>query len=201
MTATDRVKCIICDRMILPTTAQVNDGLCAQCVKIPRKDRETAKAVHAETNPFDRAIDMYRNLIDAIAQQTSKNYFGAICDPVFESARFYTFDNIGECFDYDEAQEIGSDEVDSIEHYLLAAQSGNSLLSPITAILRSISPSFNSQGKVIFFGSWGMGTDEIAWFIRYLNNRSTSLNYMQENDLSEIEVDALNDAFTKELNR
>ncbi|MEJ2124976.1 MAG: hypothetical protein P8Y47_09285 [Alphaproteobacteria bacterium] len=45
----ERVKCIECDAMILPRTANDNDGLCAQCVKIPA-------SLRAEQREFERQV-------------------------------------------------------------------------------------------------------------------------------------------------
>jgi hypothetical protein len=35
----ERVKCTECDNMILPQTAEDNDGLCAPCVSVQRPSR------------------------------------------------------------------------------------------------------------------------------------------------------------------
>ena len=41
--STDRVKCIECDNMILPSTAEKNDGLCAPCVSTPADLRQKTR--------------------------------------------------------------------------------------------------------------------------------------------------------------
>ena len=40
---TQRIKCTECENMILPATAARNNGLCTQCVKIPKKIREETR--------------------------------------------------------------------------------------------------------------------------------------------------------------
>jgi len=45
MAMTDRVKCIECDRMILPQTAADNDGLCGRCVQKSPEHREFERQV------------------------------------------------------------------------------------------------------------------------------------------------------------
>lgn len=198
---TQRVKCAICDNTVLPTTAQANEGLCAQCVKIPPAQRAIAAAVHAEPHPLNRAIDLYSSLIDSLARESRHPYFGGIADPEFHAVRFYGFDTVGSSFDYDEATEIGSEAVDEIEHYLHAAGFGFSLLHPIATKHRAISPALNSSGKTVFLGSWGMGPGEIAWLIRYLNDRPTFLRYLAGSGITEQEVDAYNEAYAKALNQ
>jgi hypothetical protein len=187
--------------MILPATAKVNEGLCAQCVKIPPANRSIAAAVHAEPNPLSRAIDLYSSLIDSLATESTCRYFGGISDPEFEGFRFYGLDALGGSFSYDESSEVGSDTVNKIEHYLLAADPGYSLLLPIARRLRSISPLYNSSGKTVFLGSWGMGSGEIAWLIRFLNDRPTFDRYLEEIGITEQEVDIYNEAYAEELNK
>jgi hypothetical protein len=196
-----RVKCAICDNRVLPATAQANEGLCAQCVKIPPAERRIAAAVHAETHPLDRAIELYSSLIDSLAKESRYPYFGGIADPEFQAVRFYGFDTVSSSFDYDEATEIGSEGADEIEHYLHAADSGYSLLLPTATKLRSISPTLNLIGKTVFLGSWGMGPGEIGWLIRYLNDRPTFLRYLTGSGITEQEVDAFNEAYAKDLNQ
>lgn len=196
---TQRVKCAICDNTILPATAQANEGLCAQCVKIPPSERAIAAAVHAEPHPLKRAIELYASLIDSLLKESRYSYIGGIADPEFKAVRFYGFDAVGSSFDYDEASEIGSEAADEIEHYLHAAGFGSSLLLPIATKLRSISPALNSSGKTVFLGSWGMGPGEIGWLIRYLNDRPTFLRYLAGSGITEQEVDAFNEAYAKDL--
>lgn len=199
--ATQRVKCAICDNRVLPATAQANDGLCAQCVKIPPAERAIAAAVHAEPHLLDRAIELYSSVIDSLAKESSCLHFGGIADPEFQAVRFYGFDTVGSSFDYDAATEIGSEAVDEIEPYLLAVGSAYSLLLPIATKLRSISPSLNSVGKTVFLGSWGMRPGEIGWLIRHLNDRPTFLRYLAGSGITEQEVDAYNEAYSKDLNQ
>lgn len=198
--ATERVKCEICDSRVLPATAQSNGGLCAQCVKIPPARRGIAAAVHAETNPLGRAIAMYASLIDSLAVVSTGRDFWAIADPEFTGLRFYSPETFSALPIYDEATEVGSETVDEIEHYLLAAAPGYSLLSPIAMKLRSISPSFNLAGKTVFVASMGMGLEEIAWLIRYVNDRPTFDRFLHETRLTEERVDVYNESYSRELN-
>ena len=200
MTTTERVKCALCDSMILPATAQANGGLCAQCVKIPPSRRELAAAVHAEPNPFERALAMYSSLVDSLATSCSGRDFGAISDPEITGVRFYTPDSIGDLPRYDESSEVGSEVVDEIEYCLLADGSGRSLLVPIAERLKAISPAFNSVGRTVFFTSMGMGVEETAWLIRYLNDRPTFERFLDETGLTEQQVDIYNETYGKELN-
>lgn len=188
----DRVKCAICDHKILPQTAQSNGGLCAQCVKIPPSKRAIVAAVHAEKNPLGRAIAMYSSLIDSWVPASLGRHFGAIADPEFTAARFYAPETVEGMSIYDEAAEVGAETVDEIEHYLHAAPSGYCLLSPLAQKLKSISPAFNSAGKTVFIASMGMALAEIAWLVRYLNDRPTFDRFFRETGLTEEQVDVYN---------
>ena len=196
---TERVKCGICDNTILPATAQDNGGLCAQCVKIPPSRRELVAAVHAEPNPFERALAMYSSLIDSLVMETSDRHFGAISDPEITSVRFYTLDSFSYnsiCF---ESTEVGSEVVDKIDYYLLADASARSLLLPIASKLKTISPALNSVGKSVFFASWGMGVDEVAWLIRYLNDRPTFERFLMGSGVTEEQIDVYNKPYGLKL--
>ena len=195
--ATDRVKCGICDSMILLATAQANGGLCAQCIKIPQSRRDIAAAVHAEPNPFNRAVVMFSSLVDSLARDCSNRYFGAIGDPFLECVRFYTFETLSGRFSFDEAVELGSDAVDDIEFYLMAADSGYKLLLPMLSKLRTVAPVFNANRKAVFLGSWGMGPGEIGWMIRSLNDRAAFERYLQDAGIGEDVVDAYNEAYNR----
>ena len=197
--ATERVKCGICDSMILPSTAEANGGLCAQCVKIPPSRRQIAAAVHAEPNPFDRAVAMYSSLVDSLARDSSVRDFGAIGDPSLEGVRFYTFESLSGSFSFDEAVELGSDAVDEIEVYLKKAESGYSLLGPMLSKLKTVAPAFNANGKTVFLGSWGMEPGEIGWMIRRINDRETFERYLQSAGISEEAVEAYNEACERDL--
>ena len=186
--------------MILPATAAANQGLCAQCVKIPPARRDSLRTVSAEPDPLGRAIALYSSLIDTLVNESTNRNFGGITNPEFEGMRLYTLDAVGPSFEYDAATELGSAAVDEIEHYLLAATPKFSLLSPTLAKLRSVSPSFNAKGKTVFLGSWGMGPAEIGWLIRHLNDRPTFLRYLHETGVTEEEVNAFNEAYGKDLN-
>lgn len=199
--ATERVKCGICDSMILPATAQRNGGLCAQCVKIPPSRREIAAAVYAEPNPFEHALELYSSLIDSLVPRIVGRDFGAFGDPEFTGVRLYSTDSITGFPDFDQATEVGSDVVDEIEHYLLADASGRSILCPIVTKLRSISPAFNSVGKTVFVASMGMGVEEVAWWIRYLNDRPTFERFLNGAGLTEEQVDVYNESYDQELNQ
>ena len=199
MKATERVKCAICDSMILPATAQANNGSCAQCVKIPPSRRELTAAVLAEPNPFERAMTMYSSLIDSLTMRCSGRDFGAISDFEITGVRFYTPDSLGDLSLYDESYEVGSEVVDKIEYYLLADASGRSLLVPIAEKLKAISPAFNSVGKTVFFTSMVMGVEEIAWLVRHLNDRPTFERFLDGMGLAEQQVDIYNESYGKEL--
>ena len=185
--------------MILPATAQSNDGLCAQCVKIPPSRRDLAAAVHTESKPFERALEMYSSLIGSLEVEFSGRNFGAISDPEITGVRFYTPDSVGSLPLYDESTEVGSEVVDEIEYYLLADASDRSLLVPIAEKLKAISPAFNSVGKTVFFTSMGMGVEEIAWLIRHLNDRPTFERFLDGAGLAEHQVDIYNESYGKEL--
>ncbi len=199
MTTTERVKCALCDSMILSATTQANRGLCAQCVKIPPSRRELAAAVHAEPNPFERALAMYSSLVDSLATKFSGRDFGAVSDPEITAVRFYTPDSIRSLPLYDESSEVGSEVVDEIEYYLLADASDRSLLVPVVEKLKAISPEFNSVGRTVFFTSMGMAVEEIAWLIRYLNDRPTFERFLDGAGLAEQQVDIYNESYGKEL--
>ncbi|HSI84448.1 MAG: hypothetical protein ACAI35_26525 [Candidatus Methylacidiphilales bacterium] len=192
--ASERVKCVICDNMILSATAEANEGLCAQCVKIPPSKHKIKAAVLAEANPLGRAIELYLSLIDSLVDQSAGRNFGAIADPQFEAVRFYTLETVGEAFYFDEAKELGADAVDEIEHYLNAADPGYSLLLPIEAKMRSVSAAFNATGKTVFLGSWGMGPGEIGWRIRRINDRDTLDRYLHSAGITEDVIDAYNES-------
>lgn len=188
--------------MILPATAQRNGGLCAQCVKIPLSRREIAAAVHAEPNPFERALEMYSSLIDSLAPHSVGRYFGAFGDAEFTGVRFYSPDSITRLpLGCDEATEVGSEVVDEIEWYLLSDGSARSIFCPIVTKLKLISPALNAVGKTVFCASMGMGVEEIAWLIRYLNDRPTFERFLNESGLVEEQVDVYNEAYGQELNQ
>jgi hypothetical protein len=182
-------------------TAETNGGLCAQCVKIPPCQREIAAAVRAEQHPFDRAIAMYSSFIDSLAADCAERNLGAVSDPEFMAVRFYSPDSVIGLPSYDEATEVGSKAVDEIEHYLLADGSDRSLLGPIANKLKSLAPTFNSVGKTIFIASMGMGVEEVAWLIRYLNDRPTFERFLNEAGLTEEQVDIYNVSYGQELNQ
>lgn len=194
-----RIKCSICDRMILPATAEANGGLCAQCVKIPPARREIAAAVHAEADPLGRAIEQYDSLIDSLAAACAGRDLGAMADPEFTGVRFYAPETVRTLPAYDEATEVGAEQVDEIEHYLLAAAPGYSLLRPIATKLREISPSFNAAGRTVFVASMGMRREEIAWLIRYVNDRPAFDRFLRDAGLTEAAVDVYNEAYGQEL--
>lgn len=199
--ANERIKCGICNSMILPATAQSNGGLCAHCVKIPPPLREIAAAVHAERNPFEHALEMYSFLIDSLVPRILDRNFGAICDPEFAGARLFAPDSITGLPDFDLATEVGSEVIDEIEHYLLADASGGSIFFPIVTKLRSVSPAFNSVGKTVFVASTGMRVEEVAWLIRYLNDRPTFERFLNEAGLTEEQVDVYNESYNHELSQ
>jgi hypothetical protein len=201
MTA-ERVKCGICDSIILPETAQTNAGLCAQCVKIPPSRRAIAAAVHDEPNPFERAFAMYSSLVDSLAAGCCADRdFGAAADPEFTVVRFYSPDSVSDLPDCSESTEVGSEVVDEIEYFLLAAASSRSLFVPMITKLKSISPAFNAAGKTVFVVSMGMGIEEVAWLIRNLNDRPTFERFISGAGLTENRVDAYNEAYAEDLNQ
>jgi hypothetical protein len=197
--ATERVKCGICQSMILPATAQANGGLCAQCVKIPPSRRGIVAVVRAEPDPFGSAVAMYSSLIDTLVRDSSDRDFGAIGDPNLECVRFYTFETLSGSFNFDEAVELGSDAVDEIEYYLTEAGSGYTLLPSLLSKLRTVAPAFNAKGKTVFIGSWGMGPGEIGWMIRSLNDHAVFERYLQHAGIGVDVVDAYNDACERHL--
>ncbi len=148
--------------------------------------------------PIDRAISSYEVLVDRLAETSDRHLFG-IGDPCLECVRFYTFEQLSGNLDYGCAIELASDEVDEIERDLLNAEQPYSLLLPLAAKLRSISPRFNSAAKVVFVGSWGMGPGEIGWMIRSLNNRSCFERYLEVSGIEEGQVDAYNEAYERDF--
>lgn len=168
-----------------------------QCFKIPPANRDLARAVRAERDPLGHAIALYSLLIDSVVNESSDRDFGGIADPSFEGVRLYTFNAVGAAFEYETATELGSEVVDEIEHYLLAAPLNYTLFPAILRKLRSVSPLFNSKERTVFLGSWGMGPREIGWLIRYLNDRPTFIRYLLRVGLTEADVDVYTEAFMK----
>ncbi len=82
----------------------------------------------------------------------------------------------------------------------MADASDRSLLVPIAEKLKAISPAFNSIGTTVFFTSMGMGVEEIAWLIRYLNDRPTFERFLDGAGIADHQVDAYNESYGKELN-
>ena len=148
--------------------------------------------------PIDRAVSRYEMLVDRLAETPNRHLFG-IGDPVMESVRFFTFEQLSGNLDYSCAVELASDEVDEIERDLLNAEQPCSLLPPLVSKLRSVSPRFNSLAKVVFVGSWGMGPGEIGWMIRALNNRSCFERYLEASGIEEGQVDAYNEAYERDF--
>ncbi|MES2920097.1 MAG: hypothetical protein V4819_01025 [Verrucomicrobiota bacterium] len=148
--------------------------------------------------PIDRAVNRYERLVDRLAETPNRHLFG-IGDPSLECVRFYTFEQLSGNLDYGCAVELASDEVDEIERDLLNADQPYSLLLPLVAKLRSVSPRFNSLAKVVFLGSWGMGPGEIGWMIRSLNNRSCFEQYLEACSIEEEQVDAYNEACERDF--
>jgi hypothetical protein len=198
---THRAKCTICGTTILPATHHANGGLCAQCVKIPPAKRTLAATVKAESNPLRRAIELYSALIEKLVNESTDRHFGAIGDPFLEGVRFYTFERISGCFNYDEAVELASEDVDEIEAYLAHAEAGYTLLYPILSKLKAVAPAFNQKGRIVFLGSWGMGPGEIGWIIRRINDRVTFDRYLHSTGISEQTVDVYNEASEQLLSR
>jgi hypothetical protein len=158
--------------------------------------RRSAKTM----KPIDRAISRYEVLVDRLAETPNRHLFG-IGDPSLECVRFYTFEQLSGNLDYGCAVELASDELNEIERDLLNAEQPSSLLLPLAAKLRSLSPRFNSRSKVVFVGSWGMGPGEIGWMIRSLNSRSCFELYLEASGIEEDQVDAYNEAFERDFKR
>lgn len=148
--------------------------------------------------PIDRAVSRYEVLVDRLAETPNRHLFG-IGDPSLECVRFYTFEQLSGNLDFGCAVELASDEVDEIERDLQNVDQPYSLLVPMAAKLRSLSPRFNSGAKVVFLGSWGMGPSEIGWMIRSLNNRSCFELYLEAAGIKEEQVDAYNAACERDF--
>jgi hypothetical protein len=185
--------------MILPATAEANNGLCAQCIKLSPAELVVARAIKGGLNPIHHAINRYSSLIDTLARDALGMNFGGIGDPLFEGIRFYSFETLSGSFNYYEAVERGSEAVDELELYLSAATPGYSLFFPVLTKLKSVAAILNSNGKSVFLGSWGMGPGEIGWLIRHLNDRSAFDRYLREAGITEEDVNVYNDAYAREL--
>ncbi|MES2467554.1 MAG: hypothetical protein V4675_09665 [Verrucomicrobiota bacterium] len=150
-------------------------------------------------DPFLQAVEQYGVLIDQLAEDASR-HFGAIGDPMFEGIRFYTFDTITGSFDFDEAIELASEATYEIESCLMRIKGDYTLLAPILTKLKSVAPAFNTNGKTVFLGSWGMAPGEIGWMIRHINRRKAFDDYLQSASIDEATVDRYNDACERNLN-
>jgi hypothetical protein len=195
---TDKLKCVLCDRMVLPVTAAANAGLCAQCVKLSPATRSLRRSIKEGLDPLEHAINLYYSHIDTLVKEFAYGNFCALGDALFTSVRFFTFDKLTGCFDYNESTELGSEAVDEIEIYLSEVHTDFSVFTPILTKLLSVSPILNSDGKTVFLGSWGMGPGEIAGLIRFLNDRPTFDRYLEETGITEEEVDVYNRAYAEE---
>jgi hypothetical protein len=151
-------------------------------------------------DPFVQAIEQYDLLIDRLAFDTSR-HFGAIGDPLLEGVRFYTFNALTGSFGDDTAVELGASAVDKIEESLMCIKCSYTLFAPILQKLESVAPAFNSNGKTVFMGSWGMGPGEIGWMIRRINERIVFEDFLHSASIDEATVDQYNKAFSEELNR
>jgi hypothetical protein len=151
-------------------------------------------------DPFIHAVEQYNVLIDRLAQDASR-HFGAIGDPLLEGLRFYTFDSLTDSFGYDKAVELAAEAVDEIEESLSRVDGSYTLLAPILLKLESVAPAFNTNGKIVFMGSWGMGPGEIGWMIRRINERKVFEEFLHSASIDEATVDQYNDAFAEELNQ
>jgi len=149
-------------------------------------------------NPISRAISRYEAVIDRLALATDRHLFG-IGDPCLEGVRFYTFEQLSGNLDYSRAHELAADEVDEIEHDLFKAEQPYSLLLPLTEKMRFAAPRFNSFGKVVFVGSWGMGPGEIGWMIRYLNDQTSFERYIEVSGVHVQMIDAYNEAYERDF--
>ena len=149
-------------------------------------------------NQLHRALILYGTLIDGLASDPSDNLV-ILGDPLLESARFYSVPALSGVFDYAQATEVNADQVDYIEELLAEHDSPYSLLGPLTAKLRDVAPIFNNRGFSVFVGSWGMGPEEIGWWIRHLNHRQMFDQYLRTTGLDESAVDKMAAACLEQL--
>ena len=198
----DKVACTACRKMILPATAERNQGLCAQCIKLSPAMLVVVRAVRGGLDPMRHAIPRYLSLIDTLARDAldaPERYFGGLGDPAFTAFRFYSFETLSGSFDYGEAVERGSEVVDELELYLSEARPEQSLFVPFLGKLKSVAPVLNANGKCVFIGSWGMGPAEVGFWVRYLNDRSAFERYLREVRITEEDVDAYQGAFERKF--
>ncbi|MFC7339721.1 hypothetical protein ACFQY0_21225 [Haloferula chungangensis] len=149
---------------------------------------------------LDRALFLYGKLIDSLGVEPN-HHLVLLGDPSVESARIYSFPALSGVFSYDEATEIKSDQVDYIEELLMEHDSPYTLVQPLCTKLRDVAPVFNSVGFSVFVGSWGMGPEEIGWWIRHLNNRPSFEKYLATTGVNESAVEQMTPACTEQLNR
>lgn len=191
--------CTLCGHVIQENTARIHGSLCAQCAKLSPSCVRVRRLVASGLDPYKHTVQLYSAEIQKRSWSVTGGYFGAIGDPVFEGVRLYSFASLDGVFDFARAVEIASDTVDEIGYFLAEVRAEYSLFSPLMAILKSIAPVVNSRGGTVFLGSWGMGPEEIGWSIRYLNERSHFLRYIERCRISENEVDRYDVSYTEAL--
>lgn len=147
---------------------------------------------------LDRALILYAKLIDSFASKPSGHLF-LLGDPLLESARFYSFPDLPDSFKYDQANEMRSDQVDYIEELLMEYDASYSLIQPLSSKLREVSPIFNALGFSVFVGSWGMGPEEIGWWIRHLNDRARFDEYLAITGTDESAINQMNSVCSDQL--
>jgi hypothetical protein len=147
---------------------------------------------------LDRALILYAKIIDVSAKEP-KDHLILLGDPLLESARFYTFPSLASNFDFNVATEKNADQVNYIEDLLIEHDSSYSLMLPLCEKLREVAPTFNAAGFTVFLGSWGMGSAEIGWWIRHLNDRRRFDEYLATTGASESSIDIMTPAFEEEL--
>ena len=151
-------------------------------------------------HPLTEAIQRYEELTDHLAKDATR-HFGAIGDPNLEGIRFYTFESLSGNFAFDKAVELGEETVDRIEDYLMQIEIDYSLFAPMLRKLTAIAPAFNSNGKSVFLGSWGMGPGEIGWMIRRINDRAAFERYLGDAGIGEDIVNRYNEACERDLKK
>lgn len=191
--------CTLCRHVIQESTARIHGGLCAQCAKLSPSCVRVRRLVASGLDPYVHAIQLYSAEVQKRSWSVTGGYFGAIGDSAFEGMRLYSFASLDGFFDFDRAVEMASETVDEIEYFLAEIRTEYSLFSSLMAILKSIAPAINSRGGTVFIGSWEMGPEEIGWSIRYLNERSHFLRYIERCRISESEVDRYDVSYTEAL--
>lgn len=191
--------CILCGHVIQEGTARINTGFCAQCAKLPLSCVRVRRLIASGLDPYEHVVQLYSSEVQRLSWDINGRFFGAIGDPMFESMRLYSCVSLGASFDLDSSDELKSEALDDIDHFLSEVSRVYSLFSPLMQILKGVAPSVNLRGGTVFLGSWGMGPAEIAWCVRYLNERSFFVRYLDACGVTEGDVDQYNLAYEAQL--